>query len=161
VGLIGDRRVERVGGKVDTKNWRPTGRAAMVKVVNSPSCSVCKKGADSLGVGLRRGMCRACYLRHWRGTALPDGAACVICQERRRIVLRWTKVGAKRVVTCQNCGFVADKARPRPASAAELVALLNRERRGARERRRNYVIEPADPAERRQALRRAGRRLRG
>jgi NMD protein affecting ribosome stability and mRNA decay len=153
--------VERVGGKVDTKNWRPTGRAAMVKVVNSPSCSVCKKGADSLGVGLRRGMCRACYLRHWRGTALPDGAACVICQERRRIVLRWTKVGAKRVVTCQNCGFVADKARPRPASAAELVALLNRERRGARERRRNYVIEPADPAERRQALRRAGRRLRG
>ena len=102
-------------------------------------------------------MCRACYLRQWRGTALPAAAACVTCHERRRIVLRWTKVGGTRAVTCQNCGFVADKARPRPATLQELLALLNRERRGARERRRNYVIEPADPAERRHALRRAGR----
>jgi len=133
----------------------------MVKVVDSPSCVVCNKGADSLGVGLRRGMCRACYLRHWRGTALPEKAACACCQEKRRIVLRWTRVGTKRVVTCQNCGFVADKARPRPGSLDELKALMARERRQGRERRNNYVIEPADPAERRQALRRVGRRLRG
>lgn len=106
-------------------------------------------------------MCRACYLRHWRGTALPDGAACISCRERRRIVLRWTKVGGERVVTCQNCGFVADKARPRPRTLDELRRILERERRQARERRRNYVVEPGDPAERRQALRRAGRRARG
>jgi hypothetical protein len=125
------------------------------------ACAVCRKSADSLGVGLRRGMCRACYLRHWRGTALPEGAACVACQERRRIVLRWTRVGAERVVTCQNCGFVADKARPRPRTIAELKLVLQRERRQARERRRNYVVDPVDPAERRQSLRRGGRRARG
>jgi hypothetical protein len=123
-------------------------------------CQVCRKPADSLGVGLRRGMCRACYLRHWRGTALPESAACLGCKERRRMVLRWTKLGpteAGRVVTCQNCGFIADKARPRPRTVEELQRILERERRRARERRHNYVIEPSDPAERRQALRRRGR----
>ena len=106
-------------------------------------------------------MCRACYLRHWRGTALPDGAACACCHERRRIVLRWTRVGTARAVTCQNCGFIADKARPRPRSLDELRELLARERRKARERRRNYVVEPSDPKERRQRLRRASKRARG
>ena len=106
-------------------------------------------------------MCRACYLRQWRGTALPEAAACVTCHERRRIVLRWTKVGGTRAVTCQNCGFVADKARPRPRSLDELRELLKRERRLLRERRRNYVVEPSDPAERRHALRRGRKRARG
>lgn len=134
----------------------------MVKVMDAPAtdppaCVVCHKSADSLGVGLRRGMCRACYLRHWRGTALPDGAACVACRERRRLVLRWTRLGQGRAVTCQNCGFVADKARPRPRTLDELRAILERERRRARERRQNYVIEPSDPAERRSRLRRRGR----
>jgi hypothetical protein len=137
-----------------TSGSTPVGSAPLV-------CIVCRKPADTCGVGLRRGMCRACYLRHWRGTALPDGAACISCRERRRIVLRWTKVGGERVVTCQNCGFVADKARPRPRTLDELRRILERERRQARERRRNYVVEPGDPAERRQALRRAGRRARG
>jgi hypothetical protein len=61
------------------------------------------------------------------------------------------------VVTCQNCGFIADKARPKPRTVEELRGILTRERRLARERRRNYVVEPADPAERRRALRRRGR----
>lgn len=141
----------------------------MVKVMDAPSsastsepsCKVCRKSADALAVGLRRGLCRACYLRQWRGTALPAAAACVICKERRRIVLRWTKVGSARIVTCQNCGFVADKTRPRPRSVEELQERMLRERRESRERRRNYVVEPSDPAERRRALRRAGRRARG
>jgi hypothetical protein len=148
------------------KNWRRGFAAANVKVMPTPTsdggaCVVCRKTASASSVGLRRGMCRACYLRHWRGTALPDAAACVICHERRRIVLRWTRVGAARAVTCQNCGFIADKARPRPRSLDELRELLRRERRAARERRRNYVVEPSDPKERRQALRRAHRRARG
>src|SRR5258707_1062538 len=127
-----------------TKNWRRGFAAAIVKVMPTPTtdggsdasnCVVCRKSADSCGVSLRRGMCRACYLRQWRGTALPDAAACVTCHERRRIVLRWTKVGGTRAVTCQNCGFVADKARPRPRSLDELRELLKRERRLLRERR--------------------------
>ena len=147
------------------KNWRRGIGAANDEVMPSPTsdglaCVVCRKTADSLGVGLRRGMCRACYLRHWRGTSLPEGAACAICRERRRLVLRWTRVGGTRAVTCQNCGFAADKARPRPRTLDELRALLLRERRLSRERRRNYVVEPADPTERRVALRRGKRRSR-
>ena len=148
------------------KNWRARFDAANVEVMLTPTtdggaCVVCRKTPDAASVGLRRGMCRACYLRHWRGTALPDAASCVICHERRRIVLRWTKVGGARAVTCQNCGFIADKARPRPRTLEELRELLRRERREARERRRNYVVEPSDPKERRQTLRRGSRRARG
>jgi hypothetical protein len=74
------------------------------------------------------------------------------------MVLRWTKVGQVRVITCQNCGFIADRARPRPKDVEELKARLERERRRARDRRRNYVIEPEEPSERRIAARRIRRR---
>ena len=103
-------------------------------------------------------MCRACYLRAWRGTELPEGAGCATCPEKRRMVLRWTQVGLERVITCQNCGFIADRARPRPASLDDLKTRLERERRRARDRRRNYIIETA-PSERRLAARRARRRV--
>jgi hypothetical protein len=75
------------------------------------------------------------------------------------MVLRWTRVGDEKVVTCQNCGFIADRLRPRPASPDELTARLRRERRRA-DRRRNYVIDSADPSERRLAARRVKRRAR-
>jgi hypothetical protein len=74
------------------------------------------------------------------------------------VVLRWTRLGSGRAVTCQNCGFLADRLRPRPRTLDELKERLGRERRRARDRRRNYVIEPNDPAERRQAPRRMRRR---
>jgi len=76
------------------------------------------------------------------------------------MVLRWTKVGQVRVITCQNCGFIADRARPRPQDLEELKARLERERRRARDRRRNYVIEPGDPGERRLKARRMKARRR-
>jgi hypothetical protein len=102
-------------------------------------------------------MCRACYLRAWRGTELPDGAACLTCPERRRMVLRWTRLGDERVITCQNCGFIADRIRPRPENVDQLRARLERERRRARDRRRNYIIE-SDPTEQRLRARRVRRR---
>ncbi len=105
-------------------------------------------------------MCRACYLRAWRGTELPADAACLACDERRRVFLRWTQLGKERVVTCQNCGFLADKARPRVTCRADLVARLARERRRT-DRRHNYVVEPSDPAERRTNARRGKRRAVG
>jgi hypothetical protein len=106
-------------------------------------------------------MCRACYLRAWRGTELPAGAGCVICPEKRRVVLRWTRIGTKKVITCQNCGFLADRARPKPRDVDDLKERLARERRRAYDRRRNYVIDAMDPAERRAASRRARRRTSG
>jgi hypothetical protein len=73
------------------------------------------------------------------------------------MVLRWTQVGDERVVTCQNCGFIADRLRPRPDSLAQLRARFARERRLARDRRRNYVID-SGPAERRHTPRRMRRK---
>jgi hypothetical protein len=121
--------------------------------MDARGCSLCRSTASPL----RRGLCRACYLRAWRGTALPTRAGCATCPERRRVVMRWTRLGSERAVTCQNCGFLADRMRPRARSLDELKERLLRERR-ARDRRRNYVIEPDDPAERRQAPRRMRRR---
>jgi hypothetical protein len=118
-------------------------------------CASCR--AQPRGCGLRKGLCRACYLRAWRGTELPADASCATCPERRRMVLRWTQLATARVVTCQNCGFIADKSRPRPRDLDELQRRLQRERRVHRDRRANYVIEPLDPAERRLRPRRVRR----
>jgi hypothetical protein len=143
------------------KNLNSTRRAAMVNSMSARSatppgsCRICAATSSS---GLRRGLCRACYLRQWRGTALPTRATCSLCPERRRAVLRWTRVGTHKIVTCQNCGFVADKVRPRPRSPEELKLHLARERRRSRERRRDYVIDPQDPGERRLLARRTRRR---
>ena len=121
---------------------------------NTASDATCERCRQvPRGCALRRGMCRACYLRAWRGTELPADASCCACSEQRRVVLRWTQLGGERLVTCQNCGFLADKTRPRVATREELVARLERERR-RNERRRNYVVEPEDPAERRALSRR-------
>jgi len=120
-------------------------------------CRTCRAHSGD-GIGLRRGLCRACYLRAWRGAELPDGATCVTCRERRRMVLRWTRLGDAKIVTCQNCGFIADRMRPRPLTVEELAERLARERRRARDRRLNYVIDPRDPAERRAEPRRVRRR---
>jgi hypothetical protein len=75
------------------------------------------------------------------------------------MVLRWTRVGDERVVTCQNCGFIADRLRPRPDSVDALQLTFARERRAVRDRRRNYVIDPVDPGERRLSTRRHRRRV--
>jgi hypothetical protein len=130
-------------------------RSSTPAVSTDEICASCRQ--PPRGCSLRRGMCRACYLRAWRGTELPEDAACCACDERRRVFLRWTQLGEDRTVTCQNCGFLADKARPRVRSREELVERLERERRRA-ERRRNYVVEPEDPAERRARARRNKRR---
>ncbi len=120
-------------------------------------CQSCKQLPR--GCALRRGMCRACYLRAWRGTELPTDAKCCSCDEQRRVVLRWTQLGDGRVVTCQNCGFLADKTRPRVKNQRELVERLERERRRL-ERRRNYVVDPDEAAERRNLARRTLKRAR-
>src|SRR5688572_28762526 len=119
-----------------------------------PLCTACHQ--PPRGCALRRGMCRACYQRAWRGTALPDAARCLACDEQRRVVLRWTQVGDERVVTCQNCGFLADKARPRVTGVADLVRRMARDRRRL-DRRRNYVVDPDDLGERRDRTRRTSR----
>lgn len=46
----------------------------------------------------RRGLCRGCYLRAYRGTALPEGAQCA-CGVSNPIAL----VKAGEAVRCYNC----------------------------------------------------------
>ena len=139
--------------KDDTQGAGPTTCATSTtkNVASEATCERCKQVPR--GCALRRGMCRACYLRAWRGTELPADASCCACSEQRRVVLRWTQLGGERLVTCQNCGFLADKTRPRVATREELILRLERERR-RNDRRRNYVVEPEDPAERRALSRR-------
>jgi hypothetical protein len=144
----------RGAGTRSVKNLSAVRAPAMVEAMERRECTRC----HTPGEGLRRGLCRACYLRAWRGTELPAGATCATCDEQRHAVLRWTRLATTRVVTCQNCGFIADRARPQPRDLDELRLRLARERR-ARDRRSNYVIDPADPAERRQQPRRARRRV--
>jgi hypothetical protein len=62
------------------------------------------------------------------------------------------------LVTCQNCGFLADRLRPRPRSVEELKQHLLRERRLS-DRRKNFVIDRLDPSERRNRGRRVRRRI--
>jgi hypothetical protein len=126
-----------------------------VEVMELPRCRTCLTESKS---GLRKGLCRACYLRAWRGAELPQKAHCALCPEKRRMVLRWTRVGAGKLVTCQNCGFISDRLRPKPRTLEDLKDCIARERR-LRDRRRNFVIEPLDPSERRLAARRVRRRV--
>jgi hypothetical protein len=119
-------------------------------------CETCHKKPDA--AGLRRGLCRACYLRVWRGSSLPPSAHCAFCAERRRAVLRWTKAGDEKAVTCQNCGFIADRLRPRPDSLAKLRAALRRERRDA-DRRKSWILGASAPSSERRGLVRRRRRI--
>src|SRR4051812_1811018 len=122
--------------------------------MEKPRCRTCQRSVASL----RRGLCRACYLREWRGTELPARAGCALCPEKRRAVLRWTRIGGGRQVTCQDCGFIADRMRPRPRTVDDLRERLARDRRLA-DRRRNFVVDPLDPAERRLGGRGLKRRI--
>jgi hypothetical protein len=58
-------------------------------------CSVCPRTA----VTLKCGMCQPCYLRAYRGTALPPAARCAGCAVKNPIVLVRTELG----VRCYNC----------------------------------------------------------
>ena len=142
---------DKVQAGVDGAGTSGVGEKTAKAATSDGTCERCKQVPR--GCALRRGMCRACYLRAWRGTELPADASCCACSEQRRVVLRWTQLGGERLVTCQNCGFLADKTRPRVTTREELVLRLERERR-RNDRRRNYVVEPEDPAERRALSRR-------
>ena len=61
---------------------------------NKTKCRICPRDCHEG----RRGLCRGCYLRAFRGTALPEGAACV-CGVDNPIVL--VKCGGG--VRCYNC----------------------------------------------------------
>ena len=95
----------------------------MRRATGNIACQDC----GSLTSTPRKGLCFACYQRQLRGTALPAGAICAHCGDRRRPVLRWSSIGQARAVLCGNCVLLARRLKPRPASAEELLQRLGRE----------------------------------
>lgn len=63
-------------------------------VVEFQKCAKCPREVTEL----RKGLCRGCYLRKYRGTAIAPGARCV-CGESNPIVLVKTGNAAR----CYNC----------------------------------------------------------
>ena len=89
-------------------------------------CDACGTPTDEP----RAGLCPKCHRLEPSGV-IPAHGACASCHERRRILLRWTRLPSALVVTCFNCGHVADFAEPRVQDIPSLRALLQRDRRGA------------------------------
>jgi hypothetical protein len=89
---------------------------------------------------LRKDRCNACYMRLYRNGELAGDACCAACGERRKHVLTNSDLGE---VLCGNCALVLQRARPRPASLAELVRRVSRERR-----RTPAPLQPTSPSRR-------------
>jgi hypothetical protein len=97
-----------------------------------------------------------CWAIEPEGT-IPVLGACASCGERRRILLRWARLRVGRVLTCWNCGHVADQAKPRPLDVPALRALLTRDRRASD--RRNKTMTTDGASGRRRRIRRAPDRI--
>jgi hypothetical protein len=94
---------------------------------NVSSCDVC--GAK---VGeLRRGRCWGCYSKWVDGRAVGMGAACTMCNDRRREHLRSVELLGAWVPMCHNCCARSMRLEPMPQSIDEIRQRLDRERRVA------------------------------
>ncbi|MSP61046.1 MAG: hypothetical protein EXR72_12020 [Myxococcales bacterium] len=116
------------------------------------SCDGCGRPTDEP----RRGLCSACYIRE-PSDAIPIHGACASCGERRRMILRWARLAVGRVLTCYNCGHVADNARPKVQDVPALRDLMTRDRRT--DDRRKGLIRLDGEDGRRGTVRRAPDRL--
>lgn len=115
-------------------------------------CDVC--GAKVLE--LRRGRCWGCYAKWADARPVGLGARCVVCNERRRRLLRSTELHGSWFPTCYSCAGQAMQLDPQPATIAELKAVLRRDRR-ATDRRTGKPDTRVFQWERRVGQRRAGR----
>jgi hypothetical protein len=127
----GPRR--RYGWKMSIEVQRPT-----------ISCSVCAAKVTEL----RRGRCWGCYLKWSELRPVGKGAACAVCDERRRDNLRMTEIHGRSLPMCHTCGARALRLAPLPHSIEGLRAALRRDRRGI-DRRDDAADQRIFPRERR------------
>ena len=113
-------------------------------------CGIC--GAQV--TELRRGRCWGCYTRWADSRPVGKGAACVICNERRRAELRLCELHHKSHPLCHSCAGQIARMETVPKSMNALRTRLERERR-ARERRSEGDDRRIFPRERRVGERRA------
>jgi len=88
-------------------------------------CGVCSARV----VELRRGRCWGCYTRWGESRPVGLGAACAICDERRRGELRLLELHGRSHPFCHSCAGRIARLESVPATMAAIRQLLSRERR--------------------------------
>lgn len=120
------------------------------------TCEVCAAKVAEL----RRGRCWGCYTRWTENRPVGFGAACVMCNDRRRHNLRQVELLRAWVPICHNCAARTMQLSPMPGSIDEIRTRLHRERRGV-DRREGRPDTRVFPRERRGVERRAVGHARG
>jgi hypothetical protein len=118
-------------------------------MTETQSCSVC--GARV--VDLRRGRCFGCYSRWTESRPVGLGAACAVCNDRRRDNLRQVELLGAWVPMCGNCTVRTMRLDPMPRTVDGIRHELARERRRG-DRRSGARVAPGH-AERRGLERRS------
>jgi hypothetical protein len=88
-------------------------------------CEVCGARVSTL----RRGRCWICYVRWAEARDVGLGAACVICNDRRRDNLRQVEFQGSWLPMCHNCATRAMRLSPVPQSVDGIRQRLARDRR--------------------------------
>jgi hypothetical protein len=97
---------------------------------------------------LRRGRCWACYTKWAEMRPVPRGAACAVCDERRRDNLRLVELHNRSVTLCHICAARTLKLAKVPSSIDGLRRELQRDRR-KQDRRGDGMERRIFPRERR------------
>jgi hypothetical protein len=119
------------------------------------SCGVCGARVSEL----RRGRCWGCYVQWTDQRPVGRGAACAVCQERRRDRLRLVELHTRSVPLCHSCAARTVKLAEVPPSLEALRSALRRDRRDE-ERRSDGLDRRIFPRERRVGERRGTPRAR-
>lgn len=113
-------------------------------------CGVCGARVTEL----RRGRCWGCYTRWGDTRPVGKGAACGICDERRRSELRLMELHGRTHPFCHSCAGRIARMETVPPTVAAIRLILERERR-AGERRGSGTDRRIFPRERRVGERRS------
>jgi hypothetical protein len=97
---------------------------------------------------LRRGRCWACYQKWAELRPVPKGAACAVCDERRRDNLRMVELHHRSVTLCHICAARTVRLAKVPSSLDGLRRALSRDRR-TQDRRGDGLERRIFPRERR------------
>ncbi len=88
-------------------------------------CEVCHAKVGEL----RRGRCWGCYTRWAAERPVGLGAACCVCNDRRRDNLKQVELLRAWVPMCHNCAAKAVNLSPMPRTIDDVRAQLTRDRR--------------------------------
>jgi hypothetical protein len=103
---------------------------------------------------LRRGRCWGCYTQWSETRPVGRGAACAICQERRRQELKLAELHGRTYTFCHSCAGKLMRLEPIPSTLDEMREAIRRERR-EQDRRSEGVDRRIFPRERRVGERRS------